>query len=85
MRFEQYYASDASGLPSRTALMTGMFGFHSGVVGHSGTAGDLRLEGPQRGFRTSVGQTSLPGLLRISGLHPVLALSLTVRDSRAIE
>lgn len=69
LRFEQVYASDAPCMPSRTALMTGQFGFHTGVVGHSGTAGDMRLEGPQRGFRTNLGETSLPGMLRKAGMH----------------
>lgn len=71
MRFDQVYTSDAPCMPSRTALMTGQFGFHTGVVGHSGTAGDLRLEGPYRGFRTSLGETSLAGMLRTAGLHTV--------------
>ena len=71
VRFEQVYASDAPCMPSRTALMTGQFGFHTGVVGHSGTAGDMRLEGPSRAFRTSLGETSLPGMLRAAGLHTV--------------
>jgi arylsulfatase A-like enzyme len=69
VRFDHYYTSDAPCLPSRTALMTGLFGIHSGVVGHGGTAGDLRLEGRTRGFRTRLNQTSLPGMLRAAGLH----------------
>ena len=69
LRFNQYYASDSPCLPSRTALMTGMFGFRSGVVGHGGTAADLRLEGPERGFRSRLNTSSLPGVLRAAGLH----------------
>jgi len=69
MRFEQVYASDAPCMPSRTALMTGQFGYHTGVVGHSGTAGDMRLEGRRRTFRTDLGETSLAGMLRSAGLH----------------
>ncbi|NWQ40795.1 sulfatase-like hydrolase/transferase [Bacillus sp. EB106-08-02-XG196] len=38
VRFTNYYTSDAPCIPSRTALMTGKFGIHNGVVGHSGTA-----------------------------------------------
>jgi choline-sulfatase len=71
VRFDQYYTSDAPCMPSRTALMTGGFGYHTGVVGHSGTAGDMRLEGPTRGFRTDLGETSLAGMLRSAGLHTV--------------
>ena len=69
IRFNNYYTPDAPCLPSRTALMTGMFGFHSGVVGHGGTAADLRLEGRERSFRTKLNHTSLPGVLRAAGLH----------------
>ena len=46
MRFDNYYCSDAPCLPSRAALVTGQFGIHNGVVGHGGTAADLRLLGP---------------------------------------
>lgn len=50
-RMENYYCSDAPCLPSRTALYSGLFGIHSGVVGHGGTAADPRIDGPSRGFR----------------------------------
>ena len=81
VRFEQVYCSDAPCLPSRTALMTGMFGFHNGVVGHGGTAADLRLEGPQRGFHTKLNNSSLPGMLRGAGLHTVFIGSFADRHS----
>ena len=81
LRFDQYYASDAPCMPSRTALMTGKFGLHTGVVGHSGTAGDLRLEGERRGFRTELGKTSLPGMLRAAGLYPVFIGGFAERHS----
>ncbi len=71
VRFDQYYTSDAPCMPSRTALMTGQFGYHTGVVGHGGTAGDMRLEGAKREFRTDLGETSLAGTLRSAGLHTV--------------
>ena len=51
VRFDNCYCSDAPCLPSRAALMTGRFGIHTGVVGHGGTCADLRLDGPDRGFR----------------------------------
>ncbi len=50
--FEECYCSDAPCLPSRTALMSGRFGIHTGVVGHGGTAGDIRLTGAGRGIRS---------------------------------
>lgn len=68
-RFTNYYCSDAPCLPSRTALYTGMFGIHSGVVGHDGTAADLFHEGRGRGFQDRLDQFSLPAVLQKAGLH----------------
>ncbi|MDX2111466.1 MAG: sulfatase [Verrucomicrobiota bacterium] len=69
VRFNNYYCSDAPCLPSRTALYTGMFGIHSGVVGHGGTAADLFVEGATRNFRDRVELQSLPSDLQYAGLH----------------
>jgi arylsulfatase A-like enzyme len=71
VRFENVYASDAPCLPSRTALMTGRFGIHTGVVNHGGTTADLRLEGPERGFRSGLSSSSLPAVLKAAGMHTV--------------
>ncbi len=71
VRFENYYCSDAPCLPSRTALMTGQFGIHTGVVGHGGTNADIRKEGEKRGFRSILSSESLPGILSSSGLNTV--------------
>jgi choline-sulfatase len=81
VRFEQFYCSDAPCLPSRTALITGRFGYHTGVVNHGGTAADLRLEGPGRDFRTRLGDTSLPGMLKSAGLHTVYIGAFAERHS----
>src|SRR3954462_4174687 len=67
VRFTNYYTSDAPCLPSRTALMTGKFGIHNGVVGHSGTAADLRYEGVERGFQDTLASHSFPSLFRSLG------------------
>lgn len=48
VRFTNYYTSDAPCAPSRTALMSGKFGIINGLVGHGGTAGDMKLEGTER-------------------------------------
>ena len=45
VRFDNIYVSDAPCLPSRTALWSGRFGYHTGVVGHGGTAADPFIEG----------------------------------------
>ena len=49
--YTNYYCSDAPCLPSRTALTTSRFGIHTGVVGHGGTAAEIRIEGENRGFK----------------------------------
>ena len=71
IRFDRYYCSDAPCLPSRTALFTGEFGIHTGVVGHGGTAADVRTEGESRGFQSRLSRESLPGMLRRAGMRCV--------------
>jgi arylsulfatase A-like enzyme len=51
--FTNCYASDSPCLPSRTALSTGRFGIHTGVVGHGGTAAEPFPLGPPRGFNVT--------------------------------
>ncbi len=63
VRYENYYCSDAPCLPSRTALMTGRFGIHTGVVNHGGACADMRHEGASRQFRDSLPTSTLPGFL----------------------
>ncbi|HTL52160.1 MAG TPA: sulfatase [Planctomycetota bacterium] len=72
VRFTNHYCSDAPCLPSRTALMTGRFGIHTGVVGHGGTAGDIRIEGPSRDFKDQLFRDSLPNIFRRAGCHTAL-------------
>ena len=50
-RFTNYYVSDAPCLPSRTALFSGRFGIHNGVVNHGGLYADPRRPGHDRGFK----------------------------------
>jgi len=70
VRFDNYYVSDAPCLPSRTAMMTGQFGIHTGVVEHGGTCADPRFEGPSRHFKDRLQFQSLPGFLnRQANLH----------------
>ena len=69
VRFDQYYCSDAPCLPSRAALMSGRFGIHTGVVGHGGTAGDMRLENANRRFKDRMYRESLPMIFRKVGMR----------------
>ena len=69
--FTNYHCSDAPCLPSRTALTTGRFGIHTGVVGHGGTAADIRIEGEPRRFKSELEFETLPGVLSSYGLKTV--------------
>jgi arylsulfatase A-like enzyme len=69
--FNNYHSSDAPCLPSRTAWTTGQFGIHTGVVGHGGTSADIRIEGADRGFKSRLEFTTLPGLLSGLGIKTV--------------
>jgi len=81
VRFEKYYCSDAPCLPSRAALISGQFGIHSGVVGHGGTAADMRIEGPNRRFRRSFDRTGLPSIFRRAGMKTVTVSPFAERHS----
>jgi len=81
VRFDNYYTSDAPCLPSRTAMMTGQFGIHNGVVGHAGTSADIRPEGLKRDFRDRLVAESLPGFLRTQGLKTALISPFSERHS----
>jgi choline-sulfatase len=71
VRFKNCYTSDAPCLPSRTALWSGRFGFHTGVVNHGGTAAQPFVEGPSRGFRDVFDATSWMSVLRRAGFTTV--------------
>jgi choline-sulfatase len=68
VRFENYYVSDAPCLPSRSALWSGRFGIHNGVINHGGTASEPFIEGPEKGFRSKLGMTNWMWCLRQLGL-----------------
>jgi len=61
--------------------MSGMFGIHTGVVGHGGTAADMRLEGRERGFKDRLASESLPALLRSAGFRTVSISPFAERHS----
>ena len=59
VRFDNYYCPNAPCLPSRASLITGQYGIRTGVVGHGGTAADLRPIGYDRHFTDSYSENSL--------------------------
>ncbi|MDP6779503.1 MAG: sulfatase-like hydrolase/transferase, partial [Candidatus Latescibacteria bacterium] len=81
VRFDNYYCSDAPCLPSRAACFTGRFGIHTGIVGHGGTAADMRLEGTERGFKDCLPRETLPALFRRQGLRTVSISPFAERHS----
>jgi arylsulfatase A-like enzyme len=72
VRFQNFYASDAPCLPSRTALYSGRFGIQTGVVGHGGTAAQPKVEGPTRGFRDGFDTHGLARQLQHLGFHTAM-------------
>jgi choline-sulfatase len=79
--FERVYASDTPCLPSRTALLTGRFGIHNGVVNHGGTDADPAIDGPGRGFFSQLHLDSFPSRLKRAGLRTVSVSSFAERHS----
>lgn len=81
VRFDSYYCSDAPCLPSRAALVSGMFGIRNGAVGHGGTAGDRRLTGKERDFTDVVDENNFHNIFRRAGMHTVSVSTFAERHS----
>lgn len=81
MRFDNYYCSDAPCLPSRAALVTGMFGIRNGAVGHGGTAADRRLTGPNRGFGDYINDNNMHNVMRKAGMFTASISTFPERHS----
>jgi arylsulfatase A-like enzyme len=81
VRFNNCYCSDAPCLPSRAALVTGMFGIHSGVVGHGGTAADKRYMGAERSFVDWSDLNGFNTIFRKTGMHTASISSFPERHS----
>ncbi|MGA0332416.1 MAG: sulfatase, partial [Kiritimatiellia bacterium] len=71
LRFRNCYTPDAPCLPSRTAMTTGRFGFHSGVVNHGGERSVMFNYGPERGFRDDWTNPNWASQLKRNGYHTV--------------
>lgn len=81
VRFTGCHVPDAPCLPSRTALFSGRFGIHNGVVNHGGVAAELFPEGAGRGFTSNLGRTSWMRCLRDAGLRTATVSSFGERHS----
>lgn len=79
--FNNYYCSDAPCLPSRVSMITGIYGIHTGVVSHAGTAADIRLEGAPRNFKMKGDQNQLAYVCRKGGMHTVCISPFAERHS----
>jgi arylsulfatase A-like enzyme len=70
--YTNYYTSDAPCLPSRSAMMTGTFGIHNGVVNHGGINADFRSEKAGRSCINRLSTDTIPAFLNLqAGLHSV--------------
>lgn len=81
VRYTNCYTSDAPCLPSRTALFTGRFGIHNGVVNHGGTAADPHLVGAPREFRSQLHMTTWAAQLAKAGHYSVMVSPFPERHS----
>lgn len=71
LRFTECYTPDAPCLPSRTAMTTGRFGIHTGVVNHGGVNSVPFNQGRERGFTCSLTDPNWASQLQKSGYHTV--------------
>ncbi|HWN68750.1 MAG TPA: sulfatase-like hydrolase/transferase, partial [Haliangium sp.] len=81
VRFDNMYISDAPCLPSRTALWSGRFGIHTGVINHGGASADMFPEGPSRGFGSRLNLTSWMRALRNAGFYTATVSPFAERHS----
>ncbi|MEJ2249704.1 MAG: sulfatase [Candidatus Lokiarchaeota archaeon] len=79
--FRNCFCSDAPCLPSRASMFIGQFGIHSGIIGHGGTAADLRLGGKGREFEDERYNAFWIKLIRNRGYHTVSISPFAERHS----
>jgi choline-sulfatase len=79
--FTNLYVTDAPCLPSRTALWSGRFGFHTGVVNHGGAAAQPFIEGKTRQMQDEFGLTGWMAALREAGIKTVTVSPFGERHS----
>ena len=71
LRFRNCYTPDAPCLPSRSAMTTGRFGFHTGVVNHGGERSVMFNFGKERGFSDNWTDPNWAGQMKNNGYHTV--------------
>lgn len=81
VKFDDYYCPNAPCLPSRASLITGQYGIRTGVVGHGGTAADLRLQGITRHFTDDYSENGLFMQFRRAGMNTVSFSTFPERHS----
>jgi len=81
VRFENVHASDVPCLPSRSALLSGRFGIHNGVVNHGGTDAEPAIDGAGRGFWSRLHRESFPSRLKRAGLRTASVSSFAQRHA----
>ncbi len=80
-RFTNYHVTDAPCLPSRTALFSGRFGIHTGVINHGGLEADIRPQGAARGFNNGGPYRSWITELRRNGYYTCLVSPFPTRHA----
>jgi arylsulfatase A-like enzyme len=81
VRFDHCHTSDTPCMPSRTALFSGRFGLHTGVLSNAGAAAETFREGPRRGFTDTFGRTSWMAALACRGIRTATVSSFGERHS----
>lgn len=76
-----YYCSDAPCLPSRAALVSGMFGIRNGAVGHGGKAADRFSCRPSRDFTNLIDDQCFHQIFRHAGMHTASISTFAERHS----
>lgn len=71
LRFNNCYTPDAPCLPSRTAMTTGSFGIHTGVVNHGGARSVMFPYGRERGFSDNWTRDNWASQFKGNGYHTV--------------
>ncbi|MFA6949030.1 MAG: sulfatase [Eubacteriales bacterium] len=81
VRFDNYYCPNAPCLPSRASLVTGQFGIRTGIVGHGGTAADMRAWGGDRHFTDAYSENNLFMNFKRAGMYTASVSTFAERHS----